>query len=208
MALLQQRPAVSDHRPWRIDWFGELQFPGGTNRRSQACIRVAISPVLCDPANHSALLSAAATDTHVQKQRWLPISMLPYVQVGDIWQEGKHVHSPTYLHESFSDIEISRGTTLFIKAGLAIDNEFILPLNQHPWHRWQTQSYCISVKLSNEKRIVIPCIEIIRFYFGSSSSLLHRLFTSQIAFDHLWKDLHFDSLSGPVGSTAVREIFP
>lgn len=122
--------------------------------------------------------------------------MLPFIHIGDIWHDGKCVHSPAYQQEFFRDVEISRGTTLFIKADLAIDNQFVLPLNQHPWHRLQTQSYCICVSLPNKKRMVIPCIEIIRFYFGSSSSLLHRLFTTQISYDHLWKDTHFDNLSG------------
>ena len=122
--------------------------------------------------------------------------MLPYVRIGDIWHDGKQIHSPPYQEEILKDIEISRGTTDFIKAGLAIDKEFVLPLTQHPGHRWQTQSYCVSIRLPDQRRIVIPCMEIIRFYFGSSSSLLHRLFSTQISCDHLWKDTHFDNLTG------------
>lgn len=185
-----------DNRPWRIDWFGELLFPGGINPRSQANIRVAISPVVCDLTDQGALLSADATDSNGQRQRSIPVGMLPYINIGDIWHHGKCVHSPEYQQEFFSDVEISRATTLFIKSGLAIDNQFVLPLSQHPGHRWQTQSYCVSVRLPDQRRIVIPCMEIIRFYFGSSSSLLHKLFTTQISYEHLWKDTHFDSLSG------------
>lgn len=183
-----------DDRPWRIDWFGELLFPGGTNRRTQPCVRVVVSPVICDPLDNDQLLTASATDTHKQTQRWLPISMLPYVRVGDIWQHGAHIISPTYQQESFTGINISRETTDFIKSGLPIGNQYLLPLDQHPWHSRQTQSYCITVTLPNNKRIVITCIELIRFYFGSSSSLLHRLFTSQISFDHLWRNMHFDDI--------------
>lgn len=185
-----------DDRPWRIDWFGELSFPGGTNRRSQPCVRVAISPVICDPSDQQTLLSATSTDSYAQKQRWLPVGMLPYVQIGDIWQSKRYSHTPNYQRETFRSVSIARETTNFIKAGLPIDNEFVLPLTQHPWHRHQTQSYCISVKLANEKRIVIPCIEMIRFYFGSSSTLLHRLFSSQINHEPLWKSKHHSHESG------------
>lgn len=196
MPLISIPYLTPDDRPWRIDWFGELSFPGGTNRRSQPCVRVAISPLLCDPIDQDTLILAASTDCYEQRQRWLPIGMLPYVQVGDIWQNKRHLHTPNYQQELFKEVEITRETTNFIKAGLSIDNEFILPLNQHPWHRQQTQSYCISVKLANEKRIVIPCMEMIRFYFGSSSSLLHRLFSSQIGFDFLWKTVHRNQQTG------------
>jgi hypothetical protein len=184
-----------DDRHWRIDWFGELSFPGGTNRRSQASIRVAVSPLNCDKADNQALLSTDGTDHHHQKLRWLPVSMLPYVQVGDIWQNGQAIYVPEYQREKFIGLEISKETTDFIKAGLAIEDAFILPLSQHPWHRNQTQSYCVNVALPNEKRLVIPCIELIRFYFGSSGNLLHRLFSTQIAFDPLWKSKHFDPIA-------------
>lgn len=122
--------------------------------------------------------------------------MLPYIQIGDIWQNKRYALTPKYQQEFFRNLEITRETTNFIKAGLSVDNEFVLPLSQHPWHRQQTQSYCISVMLTNEKRIVIPCMEIIRFYFGSSSTLLHRLFSSQISFDQLWKTKHHNQKSG------------
>ncbi|MDD5299440.1 MAG: hypothetical protein PHD65_02995 [Gallionella sp.] len=122
--------------------------------------------------------------------------MLPYVQIGDIWQNKRYALTPEYQQETFQDVDITRGTANFIKAGLPINDEFILPLDQHPWHRQHTQSYCISVKLADGKRIIIPCMEMIRFYFGSSSGLLHRLFTSQVAFDHLWKSKHHNPRSG------------
>ncbi|MDZ4201923.1 MAG: hypothetical protein U1C96_07245 [Gallionella sp.] len=196
MTSISIRCLTPDNRPWRIDWFGELSFPGGTNRRSQPCVRVAISPVLCDPSDQHNLLSATSTDSYAQKQIWLPIGMLPYVQIGDIWQSKRHSHTPDYQRETFRSVSITRETTNFIKAGLPINNEYVLPLAEHPWHRHQTQSYCIIVKLANEKRIVIPCMEMIRFYFGSSSTLLHRLFSSQISHEPLWKSKHHTLESG------------
>lgn len=92
----------------------------------------------------------------------------------------------------FKDVQITRGTTDFIKAGLSVDEEYYLPAAQHPWHLQQTQSYCIKVELPEGKRIIIPCMEMIRFYFGSSASFLHRLFMSNITYEHLWKSKHFD----------------
>lgn len=191
MATLSIPQLTPDDRLWRIDWFGEFAYPSG-RRRSQPCVRVAISPFLCDPDDPIALLAATATDHHHQRQTWLPIGVLYLVKIGDIWHEGQCVHTPNYQNEIFKKLDIAKETTDFIKAGLAIEGEFLLPLNEHPWHRQQTQSYCLSVTLPNEKRIIIPCVELIRFYFGSSSKMLHLLFTKLISTELFWKNKQFD----------------
>lgn len=56
------------------------------------------------------------------------------------------------------------------------DGSFMLPFDQHPYHRAHTHSYCVQAILTGDVRLVIPVPELIRFYFGSSSSLLGRLF--------------------------------
>lgn len=183
-----------DNRLWRIDWFGEVDYQPG--RHSQPCVRVVTSLALCDPNDSNAILSATATDSKHQRQIWLPIGILYLVRIGDIWQDGQCVYTPGYQTEVFKKIDIRKETTDFIKAGLSISDKFLLPLNEHPWHRKQTQSYCLSVMLPSGKRIIIPCIELIRFYFGSSSRLLHILFTKLITEDLFWKNKHFDSYSG------------
>lgn len=194
------RPTLSipqltpDERLWRIDWFGECHYPRG-RRNSQPSVRVVISPVLSDPEDSDALLAANATNLNNQRQVWLPVGILYLVRIGDIWHNGQCVHTPDYQIQKFEKLGINKGTTDFIKAGLPLDGEYLLPLNEHPWHVLQTQSYCLSVSLLNDSRIIIPCIELIRFYFGSSSKLLHLLFTRQISAENFWRSKHFDKPS-------------
>lgn len=80
-----------------------------------------------------------------------------------------------------------------MKAGLAIDEHFLLPLGQHPWHRNHTQSYCVAVTLADGRRLLVPCVELIRFYFGSSSNLLQRLFTGPLRPEMLWTSKRADT---------------
>lgn len=195
MSVISIQQLTPDDRLWRIDWFGEIAYPS-IERRSQPSIRVAISPVLCDPEDSSALLSPTATDLRVQKQVWIPVGMLPLVKIGDIWQNGQCLHTPSYQTGIFNNLEIKKGTTDFIKAGLSIEDKFLLSLNDHPWHRLQTHSYCLSVILPEMKRIIIPCVELIRFYFGSSSNFIHLLFTKIISEDMFWRSKSFDELYG------------
>lgn len=192
LSILQLTP---DERMWRIDWFGEFYYPPVLSN-SQPSVRVAISPVLCDPTDSDAMLAATASNLNNQRQISLKVGLLGLVKIGDVWQNGQHISTPNYQTEKFEKLNINKTTSTFIKAGLPINGEFIIPLDEHPWHRLQTMSYCLCVALPNEKRIIIPCVELIRFYFGSSSKLLHLLFTKQITPEDFWKSSHFNNSSG------------
>jgi hypothetical protein len=112
--------------------------------------------------------------------------------VGDLWQSGRLLASPDYVVETFNGLRIEPGTTDFVKAGLAIDEKFLIPLNVHPWHRPHTQAYCVLVECGDGRRLLVPCVEIIRFYFGSSGNLVQRLFSAPLAKETLCSSKSFN----------------
>lgn len=179
-----------DSRPWRVNWFGELVYLNDGRRRTQPVYRVLISPVLGDLSQ-----TPIEVDVSDQREAWLPIGTLPMVCIGDIWQNGERLSQPDYQQESF-DVQIMPASADVVKAGLAIEDQFLLPLNEHPWHRGATQSYCISIQMKDGRRLIVPCMEIIRFYFGSSSSLLHKLFTVPLDESSLFSEKTFDETTG------------
>ncbi|HEY8025867.1 MAG TPA: hypothetical protein VIF60_14975, partial [Burkholderiaceae bacterium] len=184
-----------DDRVWRLDWFGECGYPGSIRRYSQPSIKVALSQLRCDPTDFAALTLPDCTDHQHSHETWAPISALPLLAIGDLWKEGRHVASPDYQVEVFKGLSVNAESASFVKAGLAIDEHFLLPLSRHPWHRLQTQSYCVVVTLDSGKRLLVPCAEIIRFYFGSSGNFLQRLFTAPLAANSLWAKKHFNPLN-------------
>lgn len=193
MENLPSFPSLTpDERIWRLDWFGECAYPGSVRRYAQPCIKVSLSPLRCDPNDHAALLLPESTDHHHTNEPWVPIAALPLLAIGDLWQAGKRISSPDYQVEKFRHLEIHPESTAFVKAGLALEEHFLLPLSRHPWHRHHTQSYCVSVALGDQRRLLIPCIEIIRFYFGSSSNFLQRLFTAPLVPESLWSSKHLN----------------
>jgi len=172
MDALPRLPSLTpDERIWRLDWFGECGYPGSVQRYTQPSIKVAISPLRCLPDDVEALLLPTCTDHAHQREVWVPIAALPLLGIGDLWQNGRLVASPDYEVETFDGLRIEPATTSFVKAGLAIDEKFLIPLNIHPWHRPHTQAYCVTVEGESGRRLLIPCAEIIRFYFGSSGNL-------------------------------------
>jgi hypothetical protein len=95
----------------------------------------------------------------------------------NLWQNQTLVARPGYEQVAFENVTIDREQTSLVKAGLSSDaGSFLLPLTNHPWHLNNTQSYCVRVALPNDRFLVVPCMELVRFYFGSSSELISHLF--------------------------------
>lgn len=134
-----------DDRIWRVDWFGDCGYPGSVRRYAQPSVKVVLSPLRSDPSDQLALLTPEATDYQHSHETWVPVSALPIVAIGDLWQSGQRIASPEYQKESFNKLRITPETASFVKAGLALDDYFLIPLNCHPRHRLHTQSYCVSI---------------------------------------------------------------
>lgn len=135
------------------------------------------------------------------------------LRIGDIWCNGKLTVRPEYEIEYFLKLQINRSTTQLIKAGLNLDERgFLLPMAEHPWHMHCTQLYCVMLDLPDNRRLIIPCMELIRFYFGSSSNLITKLFLPPIVragfytkpkFDKSRKHLTFELVGKMSGSSAA-----
>jgi hypothetical protein len=186
--------------PWRIDWFGDIAFPDRSVRRKQPSVFIHLSRVTesrfrDDPA---VLLSAHSTaPPNFQRRVWVSVGTLPLLRIGDVWRDGQLDVRPDYQLEEFTDIQIDQGTTTLIKAGLNLDEGgFLLPLSEHPWHMQCTQSYCVMVDLPGARRLIVPCMELIRFYFGSSSNLITKLFLPPLARDSLYEKATLNTKSG------------
>jgi len=183
----------ADGRAWRIDWVGNLAFPNRVIRRKQPSVLLHLSLVRADPYSAGELLSASATNVQHQRKCWVSVGSIGLFRVGDIWRNGRLETCPEYQQETFQDLVINSSTTTIVKAGLSLnDDDFILPLEEHPWHRENTQSYCLAVELPDNRRMIIPCYELIRFYFGSSGNLLSQLFQPPLSRDRLYVNHRFN----------------
>ena len=186
----------NDANYWRIDWFGEINYPDRSLRGTQPSVLVYLSRVtdLSFIDNPLVLLSPQSTTlAKIQMRRWVSVGTLVLLKVGDIWHKKSLFLSPDYELETFSRVSTSSSHIDLIKSGLNLNEEgFLIPVSEHPWHLNATHSYCVMLKLENGKRLIVPCLELIRFYFGSSSSLLTKLFLPPLQKDSLFQDGKFD----------------
>lgn len=185
-----------DQRIWRVVWFGECAYPGSVSRYAQPSIKVVLSPLKCDSADDAELPFPDSTDRDYTHEAWVSVASLPMLSIGDLWQHGQRISSPDYEVETFHDLKVNHETASFVKAGFAVEGKFLLPLLCHPWHFQHTQSYCVAVSLKDGRRLLVPCVELIRFYFGSSSNLVQRLFSAPLKSDRFWKSKQFNPKTG------------
>ena len=95
------------------------------------------------------------------------------------------MHSNPAVPVAFTDVNVEPDPE-FIKAGVSEDDQFLLPLALHPWHKGSTHSYCIRLRLDGDRHLIVPCMELVRFYFGSSSRLLRLLFRPELRREDLY----------------------
>jgi len=190
----------NDDAYWRVDWFGEIAYPDRYTRRKHPSILIYLSKVT--ESNFSAtpevLLQPHSTaPTKGQKHVWVSVGTLMVLRIGDIWHRKKLFLSPEYTRENFRKLRIDRTTIDFIKAGLNPDKAgFLIPISEHPWHMNATHSYCLRANLPDGRRLIVPCVELIRFYFGSSSSLLRQIFSTQLRRENLYSEDRYDHKTG------------
>jgi len=76
-----------------------------------------------------------------------------------------------------------------------VDEHFLLPFGEHPWHHRHTHSYCVLID-AGDVSLVVPGAEMIRFYYGSTSQLVLRLFTGAMSPERLWQAKHYNQETG------------
>jgi hypothetical protein len=171
-----------------------VAYPVVVQRFRQPSIKVAISP-LKDPGQPLNLFSRIETAVEQQRDVWMPVGALPLLRIGDIWKGGVVSVKPIYESYTFDELHIHPQTITYLKAGVSVDEHFLLPFGEHPWHHRHTHSYCVLIDAGNVN-LVVPGTEMIRFYYGSASQLVLRLFTGAMSPERLWQAKHYNQETG------------
>src|SRR5690606_27998075 len=61
-----------------------------------------------------------------------------------------------------------------------------LPFSRFPFHTDHTESWLTVARTPDGIAVVVPSLELVRFYFGASGSVLSRLLSGASAMENLW----------------------
>lgn len=181
--------------PLRIEWFGDVNYAGRSGGRSPM-----IAVTLARGHQGQWIRTDIVDDSPLTAS--IPIAYLRLLRIGDIWVSGQRVGTdPGSTKITFENLQIDDSTTSILPAGLPVAEDegkptYLLPFSDFDGHRGHTGAFCARVKLPDGALLVVPCMELIRFYFGDSGLLLKRLFSGATAMDNLHLSAWRSDVSG------------
>ena len=185
--VIQSFPSGSDI--WRVDWFGSVDYVDRNKHSQNPSVEVFLSKVKPTNPNRpfpDLYARLGAVDPPEQVRRVVSVGTLVLLRVGSLWQNRRYIGDEEAVTKDFDNVRVDDPHLIFVKAGERDNSGFLYPMSEHPWHMQSTASYCAYIKLSSEHGVVIPCFEILRFYFGSSAALLSRLFKPALRREDLY----------------------
>ncbi|MDT5059982.1 MAG: hypothetical protein QOH63_441 [Acidobacteriota bacterium] len=180
---------LTDNRPWKLHWFEQLRLNQLTTEPLiEAQFVPLIHPDLDIEANPSELLANSSYDFSQSKKIKVGGGQLPMLHIGLMLFQGRPITRPRYQRKIF-DLFIGEDTTevLPIKHGHrpAPRSRKIYDVPYSQYHLYGTNDYvrCLHINVPPGRhdkitKIIIPCAEVIRFYYGNSSELFHEVLTN------------------------------
>lgn len=167
-------------RPHRIEWFGQIY------RGTTANVAVVFSPWGMDSQT-----GEMQSDANKRVTALIPVAFVRLFRIGDIWESGRNTGCRDISTRETFHLELQEGTVMVMPAGVPLSDdpqnlEYPLPFSVFGGHKEHTHAQCARIQLDGNSTLVVPCMELVRFYFGASGSFLKRLFSGAFALDKLF----------------------
>lgn len=172
-----------DGRFWRVDWKGAV-LPN-PSISTEPFFQIVISPFFEDPSGCSGkhLASVHQTDLSQQKVIHIGVGQLPLIPTGSIWRDGLCQDTFAGKNSAFRSLFISSKTTQIITAVHKENGKNIIPYNAYRIGKAGVGSKLVAVERNGDAfGILIPVMELVRFYYAVSTNIAHALFSG--AFQH------------------------
>ena len=163
---------------WEVIWYGEVRY------RDRG--RPLFPAIDCAVAAVARYRMSSRTVT-------VQFSLISMIPLGSLWTDG--ICDAELLDDETDRLEFSvlpRAVRL-ARAGQFLSGEsgeHLLDFKQFDLHRGDTGAFCLRIDLPGKPIVVVPVVEVLRFYFGTTSDLLKRIVTGQTA--KLWRSSNVD----------------
>jgi hypothetical protein len=175
--------------PWLIAWLGDVGLHISGRSFSQMSFTIELQG-LEENKGHTRSIC-------------LPIGMLGLTPMGSHWRDGVRFNSVSGF-EKIATFYISTSAVKLKPAGASFGKsqrgEFVLPFTHYGRHGGHTKSSLAVCAVSADTHVVIPALELIRFYFGSSGALLRHIFKHDFCLDSVCDSTtaHLDNWHGHI----------
>lgn len=166
----------SNNQAWRLHWFGDFNWDNGDLRFQQIFLPIR-HPNHLNSIDHAYVRSV---ETGVE--------LLPHFAIGRCWQNQESVKS-SFATQLLKGLQFPDDTA--IKPVWPDSKTGLIPFAAYRFHKhFDARMAVIDGGGSAYEQILIPCHEILRFYYASSSVLIKRLLDHKTTLGN--PDLVFD----------------
>lgn len=180
---------------WRLDWFGKIRW--NEDVKSEPEIQVFLTRLKDSPNPTLAPLHPYSLDSSRRYETFIGVGLLPLVYIGSVWEKGYRIDERRRVETSTFLIDTLHAAAIpFSSNATGAPNRRLIPPTQYPlgsaaWSVVQ-HSPIIAIPNNNDPEgILIPAIELIRFYYIFSSSSARALFLNK--YNILIDECRFDS---------------
>lgn len=187
VAVIKEFP--QDGRIWRINWLGAVHRSSAT---AEVKIDVLLSPEKMDLASigRQEVLEQKHFDGKTCLNVQVGVGLLPFLTIGSLWKKGQLLPRTVGREERFSHVHINHDSKDSIKSvrfGKLLSEtpkRWLVPdfSLQIPHKYWDLPCFAINYG-GDPYGIVLPAIEVIRFYYAVSSDLAHIMFDGTLQQD-------------------------
>jgi hypothetical protein len=182
-----------DDRYWKLHWFGQTDFNLQNREPLIEATLVPLADQHLDPDKNPPEL--LLNKSYMFKQAMtvkLGVGQLPLFGIGTFFQHGRPVSRAAFTRRQFKDVLINATTVRIIPARksrhVGTDSagkklwEYLINFNEYRLFGMNLDARCLLVNLSAPEpdgvsKIIIPCVEIIRFHYANSSEMFREVFT-------------------------------
>lgn len=159
---------------WRVVWFGGVA--GNPEVASEPLIEVLLAAVPEETSN--AFHKIAGLETAFNLAR-IGVGQLPYVSIGSLWRNRQPVSIPAPAPHQIS-MMIDTSATTFVSLGELTRVRHVIPQKSYAFGKgypYAAETKLVAIEQNGDPwAILIPVIELIRFYYVSSTRLAQAFF--------------------------------
>jgi hypothetical protein len=181
-----------DNRYWRLHWFEQLTM---NQRTREPLLEALFVPLIRDDldiySNPPELLDNSSYDFNQSKLIEIGGGQLPMLHMGLLLHQGRPQKRPRYQRKIFNLFIGEEDTEILPvlssrRVGLSKKKIYDVPYSQYMLTGTNNYVRCLHIKVPPGRsdkitKIIIPCAEVIRCYYGNSSELFREILTNGLA---------------------------
>ncbi len=182
---------------WRLNWFGGIERD--LDVATEYKLQVVLTKVKDDAKG--AWHTEGAVEQDILRMAPIGVGQLPLLRMGSLWRDGKLEMLRSGVEQVF-DLEIPPGLPNCYIATDKVGLAGLVPFRDHRLMGYGKNTKCIVLPYNGDPAgIIIPAIELIRFYYANSTRLSKAIFDGD--FIHSPSSIYDPDYTGLDGKLAV-----